>query len=83
MNDRMFNLLQAIVILGGMVWFSATQVADSKHFKQELLEIKGNQNKKGEKLESLESLLRDKSVDIILIKRDVDSLNYRVEKLER
>jgi len=69
------NWVIAVVVVGGLLWNGGKKDAN-------LEQVLANQGVKAQQISTIEGLLTDKNVEIIVIKKDLEVIDYRVSKLE-
>jgi hypothetical protein len=93
MGDKWFNLLQACIIVGGLVWYVAVSSSNNKFLSQKVDTVIANQVIRVEKLavrddklvkviEGLNTSSIDNSVDIRILSKDVANNTYRIDRIE-
>jgi hypothetical protein len=94
MGDKWFNLLQACVIVGGLVWYVAVSSSNTKFLSQKVDTVIANQGIRFDKLavrddklvkviEGLHTSTIDNSVDIRILSKDVSNNTYRISRIEK
>ena len=82
MGERWFNLLQACVIVGGLVWYAAVSSTNTQNVREDLAQVLDNQRNQTNIHSHLSTLIQDNRVGVLVSTKDIASNTYRIERLE-
>lgn len=82
MGEKWFNLLQACVIVGGLVWYAAVSTTNAKNVREDLAAVLNNQQLQTNVHSHLTTLIQDNRVGVLVSTKDIASNTYRIERLE-